>query len=163
MRDNKIRFLDGCRYNEDSLFNYKYFKHAKKTVLIHCKTYLYVQRKTSLVHLPFNEYKLDAYFSLNSIVKDAYENLPQVIHYAHAIRVALSCEIIYLIKNSKYDNGAVIKKIIDYIKTDCKHLKFCKRTHRYRRVLIPLVPTVAKLLLYKRTKKEDYLPPQFEI
>ncbi len=164
IKEHGVRFLDGCRYNEDSLFNYKYFKHAQKTVLIHWLTYLYVQRKNSLVHMPFNEYKLDAYFSLNNILKDAYENRPDVIHYAHSIRVALSCEIIYIIKRSKYKNGAVIRKIIDYIKTDCKHLKFCKRTHRYRRVLIPLVPPVAKLLLCRRRKdKTGTLPEQFNI
>ncbi|MBR2449768.1 MAG: glycosyltransferase [Clostridia bacterium] len=164
IREHNVRFLDGCRYNEDSLFNYKYFKHAQKTVLIHWLTYLYVQRKNSLVHMPFNEYKLDAYFSLNNILKDAYENRPDVIHYAHSIRVALSCEIIYIIKRSKYDNGAVIRKIIDYIKTDAKHLKYCKRTHRYRRVLIPLVPPVAKLLLCRRRKsKTGTLPKQFDI
>ena len=164
IREHNVRFLDGCRYNEDSLFNYKYFKHAQKTVLIHWLTYLYVQRKNSLVHLPFNEYKLDAYFSLNNILKDAYENRPDVIHYAHAIRVALSCEIIYIIKRSKYRNGAVISKIIEYIKTDAKHLKYCKRTHRYRRVLIPLVPGVAKLLLCNRRKdKTGTLTKQFDI
>ena len=164
LREQNVRFLDGCRYNEDSLFNYKYFKHAQKTVLIHWLTYLYVQRKNSLVHMPFNEYKLDAYFSLNNIIKDAYENRPDIIHYAHSIRVALSCEIIYIIKRSKYKNGAVIRKIIEYIKTDCKHLKYCKRTHRYRRVFIPLVPPVAKLLLCKRRKeKSGTLPEQFNI
>ncbi len=164
IRQQNVRFLDGCKYNEDSLFNYKFFKHSKKTVLIHWLTYLYVQRKGSLVHAPFNEYKLDAFYSLNNIVKDAYETRPDIIHYAHIMRVALSCEIIYYIKFTKnYKNGAVIKKIIEYIKTDAKHLKYCKRTHRYRRVLIPLVPAVAKLLLCRRRKLDGTLPPQFEI
>lgn len=158
-----VRFMVGCQYNEDSLFNYKYFKNSQKTVLVHALTYYYVQRKNSLVHLPFNVSKLDAFYSLNNIIKDAYETCPEIIHYAHIIRVALSCEILFYIKSCKYDNGAVIQKIIDYISVDCKHLKYCKKTHRYRRVLIPLVPPVAKFLLCVRRKKGGELLPQFLI
>lgn len=158
-----VRFLPGCQYNEDSLFNYKFFKHANKTVLAHCTTYFYVQRSNSLVHRPFTESKLDAFMSLNNIIKDAYENLPEIIHHAHIMRVAICCEILFYIKFCKYNNGAVIDKIIGYISTDCKHLKYCKQTHLYRRILIPLVPSVAKVLLCIRRKADGQLLEQFYI
>lgn len=167
-----VRFLEGCQYNEDSLFNYKFFVHAKKTVLTHAITYFYVQRKTSLVHLPFNISKLDAFMSLNNIIKDAYENQPEIIHYAHVMRVAITCEMLFYIKFSKfnddktltkYNNGTIINKLIQYAEIDAKHIKYCKETHLYRRLLIPLVPPVAKLLLSKRRKNGGELLPQFFI
>lgn len=155
-----IRFMDGCRYNEDSLFNYKYVKNIDKTVYMPFKTHFYVQRKKSLVHQKFNEFKLDAYKSLNNIVKDVHENYSELIHYAHTIRAYLSCEIIFYIKCSKYANGDVIRTIARYIKNDSKHLKYCKRLHLYRKWLIPLVPFVVNIFLCKRLKaKGNFTTP----
>ena len=120
-----------------------------------------MKRRKSLVHQKFNEFKLDAYKSLNNIVKDAHENNNELIHYAHTIRVYLSCEIIFFIKCSKYANGDVIRQIAEYIKNDCKHLKYCNRLHLYRKWLIPLVPLVVKILLCKRLKlKGNFITPE---
>lgn len=165
IKENNIRFMFGCRYNEDSLFNYKYLKHVDKAVFINFPTHFYVQRKNSLVHLPFNEYRLDAYKSLNAIIKDSEEKHPEFVHYAHAIRACLSCEIIYFIKKSAYSNGKVISKIIEYLQKDAPHLKYCKKLHLYRRLFIPLVPKVSKLLLCKRRKNlsDGFLLPDFMI
>lgn len=166
IKDFNVRFLDGCKYNEDSLFNYKYLKHTKLTAFFDTVTYFYVQRKSSLVHKLFVEHKLDAYFSLNNIVVDSSKNFVEVIHYAHSIRAALTCEILFFLYKSDYSNPLVINKIIEYINEDVKHLKRCKRVHLYRRVFMPLVPPLAKLLLFRRRKKpvDDYnLPDSMKI
>jgi hypothetical protein len=120
-------------------------------------THYYVQTKNSLVRQGFYESRLDAYISLNGIIKDAYENFPEVTDYSHAIRVAMSCDILFFIKLSKYPNSLAIKKIIEYTEEDVKHLKKCKHVARYRRTLIPLVPGAAKLLLCKRLKNDASL------
>ncbi len=160
---NNIRFDEKCTYNEDSLFNYKVLKFASKTLMFSAVTYYYVQRKGSLVNRPFSEAKLTCFLSLNNIVNDAYKSLPNVIHYAHLMRLTLCCEMLFYIKFCKYSNGKVIKKIIDYTKTDAEHVKFCKRSKLYRRLLMPLVPAVAKLLLYKRKSFDGIMLEQFEI
>ena len=162
IKENNVSFVEYCRYNEDSLFNYKYLKVIDKTVFVPFPTYYYVQTKNSLVRRGFNEYKLDAYISLNGILHDAYNNFPEVKEYAHAIRVALTCEILFFIKRSKYNNRRSIRKIIEYATEDCKHLKYCKHVKLYRRLFIPLVPTVAKILLAKRISpsiKEEFSLP----
>ncbi len=161
--DNNIRFMVGCRYNEDSLFNYKYIKCSKKIVYTKVATHFYVQRKTSLVHQSFKEYRLDAYKSLNTIVKDTYENYAEIKDYSHAIRACIACELLFFIKTSKYDNQKVIAKMIEFLKEDVKHLKYCKRLRLYRRLLIPLVPFIAKLLLRKRLKNlsDEHVLPAF--
>ncbi len=168
LRKHNIRFEEDCHYNEDSFFNYKFFKQANKTVLIKTPTYYYVQRSTSLVHQPFNEYKLSAFISLNNIVKDAYNNFPDIIHHAHVMRLAICCELIFYIKFFKFhggtfNNGTIIRKILHYLTIDVKHLKFCREPKLYRRILIPLMPPVFKVLLCKRKKLSGQLPPQFSI
>ncbi len=155
IKNNDLSFIEVCGYNEDSLFNYKYLKNCVLTVYSDYVSYFYVQRKSSLVHGLNVEKKLDAYYSLNNIIKDATNNSIFAIHYAHSIRAALTCEILYYIKKGRYDNPLAINKIIEYITEDVKHLKYCKKVHLYRRLLIPLVPFVAKILLNKRRKKSS--------
>ena len=168
LRKNNIRFEEDCHYNEDSLFNYKFFKQANKTVLVKTPTYYYVQRSNSLVHQPFSEYKLSAFISLNNIIKDAYNDFPAIIHHAHVMRLAICCELIYYIKFFKFNggtfnNGAIIRKILHYLAVDVKHLKFCREPKLYRKILIPLMPPVFNALLCKRKKLDGNLPTQFSI
>ena len=155
IKNHNISFMEVCGYNEDSLFNYYYLKNSVLTVYSDYVSYFYIQRKASLVHGLNVEKKLDAYYSLNNIIKDTTSNSTFAVHYAHSIRSALTCEILFYIKKSRYSNPLAINKIIEYISKDVKHLKYCKKVHLYRRIFIPLVPFVAKVLLCKRIKKSD--------
>lgn len=116
------------------------------------KLYLYVQRKTSLVHSKFNEKRLDCYYSLNAIVDDSEKNYQEMINYTHSIRSMVACEMLYFIKRGDYNNSKAISEIIRLQKEDAKYLKHCKKISLYRRLLIPLVPGLAKCLLRKRIK-----------
>lgn len=153
IKDNNLTFNNKIRYGEDTLFNYSYFKHVNKVVFTTEKLHYYVQRKTSLVHNKFSESRLGAYSNLNEIVRNSEAELPEVINYAHSIRAMVACEMLYFIKTSKYNSVENIQEIIRLLKIDVKYLKYAKRISAYRRLLIPLVPFVAKLLLKRRLKK----------
>ena len=150
LRDNDIWFNKDCRYNEDSYFNYLYIKHIECAVCTTATTYYYVQSQNSLVREKFKESRLDMYLSLNAIVKDAYSNFTEVKEYSHSIRVLMGCELIFWIFKSDYANRLVINKVLEYFSEDVKHLKNCKLLKRYRRILIPLIPPLARLLFKKR-------------
>lgn len=163
-KEKGVRFMEGCRYNEDTLFNYRCFKECEKVVFTNYKTYYYVKSRGSLVRTKFREYKLDAYKSLNAIINDAYENNKEIVDYAHIVRLTMACELLWSLKNSKYKNPPVIQKMIEFTKRDIKHLKRCKKVAVYRRILMPLVPVVAKMFLCKRIKDDKskiYCVPEF--
>lgn len=151
-KEHGVRFLEGCRYNEDTLFNYKCFKVASKSVFSWDFTYFYVKSAGSLVRTSFKDYRLDAYKSLHTIVKDAHENFPEVMHYSHVVRGLMTCELLLAIKISKYKNPPVIRRLIEIVSKDVKHFKHCKVLPFARRKGIPLVPTAAKMLLCIRKK-----------
>lgn len=159
LKENNITFFENCRYAEDTRFNFEYMTKMKKGVVsTNQKLYNYVQRKTSLVHTKFNENRLHCYFSLNYIVKKCEENYPEFLDYAYSIRAMVACEMLWYIKNSKYNNAVAIRQIIDWQTKDAKYLKKCKYIAKYRKILIPLVPKLAKLLLKKRLKNEGAMP-----
>lgn len=163
-KEKGVRFMEECRYNEDTLFNYKCFKECEKVVFTNYKTYYYVKSAGSLVRTKFREYKLDAYKSLNGIINDAYQNNREIIDYAHIVRLTMACELLWSLKNSKFENPPVIRKMIEFVKRDVKHLKKCKKVAMYRRVLMPLLPVVAKTFLCKRIKDDKnkiYCVPEF--
>ena len=152
-KEHGVRFLEGCRYNEDTLFNYNCFKIAEKTVFSWFPTYFYVKSAGSLVRTTYKEYRLDAYKSLHTIVKDVHENMPEILHYCHVVRGLMTCEALLAIKFSKFKNPPVIRKLIEIVSKDVKHFKYCKELPAIRRKLIPpLVPKLAKVLLCMRKK-----------
>ena len=59
IKKSGARFLDGCRFGEESYFFFKYLSACEKTVFYGAKTYVYVQRRGSLTHSAFNESRLD--------------------------------------------------------------------------------------------------------
>lgn len=151
---NNIRFDDCCRYGEDTKFNYLYMKNINRCVLIQKQLYYYIQRKNSLVHQKFNENRLTAFYSLNYMVNDANKD-KNIYPYVQAIRTLVCCEMLYFIKKSDYCNVNAINKLLMYVKEGVPYLKSCKKIAIHRRKLIPLVPSVAKLLLKKRIKNGD--------
>ncbi len=164
LRENNIEFNKNCRYNEDSYFNYLYIKQINNAVCDEYGSYYYVQSKNSLVRQKFKESRLDMYLSLNAIVNDAYANFTEVKEYSHSIRALMACELILWIYRSSFSNHLVLNKILSYFSEDVSHLKNCKHMARYRRLLIPIIPPLAKLLLRKRLKprgNEEYTLPMF--
>ena len=69
------------------------------------------------------------------------------------MRLYNAIECLYFIKKCDYENKENIKKLIDYVETDLKYVKKCKKIKLYRRLLMPLIPIVSKILLHKRLKK----------
>lgn len=160
LKENNITFIDNCRYGEDTNFNYLYLKHINKLVVhINQSLYFYVQRTNSLVHQNFNEKRLDAYYCLNGNIIDSDKNFPEVLKYAITTRTMVCCEMIYFIYKCKYNNVNVINKILEYMKLGMSYLKKCKKVALYRRLLIPLVPCLAKILLRKRIKSGNTNAP----
>ena len=151
LREVGARFLD-ARYGEEAYFLYNYFKCVKKVVFCPCKTYLYVQHKKSLMHLGFNESRLDIITNLDKIKKDAETFDKEISSYVSSMRAGYLVGLLYFIKKSDYANSQVISQMIETLSKDVKQLRFCKKTALYKRVFIPLIPTFSKLLLKKKLK-----------
>ncbi|MBQ0099674.1 MAG: hypothetical protein KBS91_03920, partial [Firmicutes bacterium] len=139
--------------NEDSLFNYKYLCKIDNVAVSPLLTYYYIMNSKGLVHSAQVEKKLTAYLSLNAIVLDAKDK-PEILHYAHSIRCAMSCEMIYNCLKFGKEFACSISKIIEFLKEDSKHLKYCKYVALYRKVLIPLVAPISKVYFHKSLKNQ---------
>lgn len=155
LRKTDARFLDGSRYGEETLFIYEFFKGIKKAVYSPKITYIYVQNGQSLMHQEFSERRLALYDNIDKYIGDCKESYPEVYPYVCSMRSGYSCGMLFFMKRSGYKNAKVVKGVIDSLFADAKQLKKCKKTSLYRRLFIPLVPKVAKLLFKKllKTKK----------
>ncbi len=151
LKESGAKFLN-TRYGEEAYFLYNYFKCVKKVVFCPCKTYLYVQHKKSLMHLSFNESRLDIITNLDEIKKDAETFDKEISSYVSSMRAGYLVGLLYFIKKSDYQNSQVINQMIETLSKDAKLLKGCKKTALYKRVFIPLIPTFAKLALKKKLK-----------
>jgi hypothetical protein len=69
------------------------------------------------------------------------------------MRSGYAVGLLFFIKKSDYNDSAVINDIITTLKQDVKLLKYCKKTALYRKLFIPLIPPIARLLFRKRLKQ----------
>ncbi len=153
VRRTGARFMEGTRYGEEAYFAYNFFKGAEKTALIKAQTYYYVQWKSSLMHTGFNPSRLDIYKNINAVMEDCQKEMPHLSHYVNSMRSGYSCGMLLFMKKSKFSDANLISEIIESLKLDCKKLKLCKKTAGYKRVFIPLVVPVAKMVFAKTLKK----------
>lgn len=151
LKKSGAKFLN-TRYGEEAYFLYNYFKCVKKVVFCPRKTYVYVQHKKSLMHLGFNESRLDIITNLDEIKKDAENFDKEISSYVSSMRAGYLVGLLYFIKKSDYANSKVISLMIETLSKDVKQLRFCKKSALYKRVFIPLIPTFSKLLLKKKLK-----------
>ncbi len=152
LRKSGATFLD-CRYGEEAYFLFNYFKSVNKVVYSPVQTYLYVQRKKSLMHSGFNPSRLDILKNLNLIKEEAEKNVKSASSYVSSMRAGYAVGLLFFIKKSDYKDKQVISEIIQTLKQDAKQLKFCKKTALYKRLFIPLIPPIAKLLFRKTIKQ----------
>lgn len=151
LTESGATFID-CRYGEESFFCYHFLKSVKKVAYVKEKTYLYVQWKSSLMHLEFNQARLDIIKNLELVEKDSENYSESARNYLSSMRSGYIVGLLFFIKKSNYNNPTVIKSLIETLKLDVKRLKKCKKTALYRRLFIPLIPTIAKVLFRKRLK-----------
>ena len=151
LKESGAKFLD-TRYGEEIHFLYSYFKCVKKVVFCPAKTYVYVQHGSSLMHLKFNESRLDILKNLQIVKDDAEKYSKEISNYVSSMRSGYIVGLLYFIKKSEYKNPKVILEILETLKRDVKLLKYCKKTAVYKRLFIPLIPPIAKVLLRKRLK-----------
>ena len=152
LKQTGATFID-CRYGEESYFCYNFLRGCSRVVYNPSKTYFYIQRKSSLMHVKFNESRLDIIKNLQLVKDDSQKNCPRAYPYVSSMRAGYIVGLLFFIKKSDYANSQVIVDLIKMLKQDCKELKACKKTALYRRVFIPLIPLLAKILLKKRIKK----------
>lgn len=150
IKNNNLRFSEKCFYGEDTLFNYEYCKFVDKAVISNKILYYYVQRSNSLIHQSFKEKRLTIFPEYEKILESCENSYTS---YIHLMRLYNAIECLYFIKKCDYENKENIKKLIDYVETDLKYVKKCKKIKLYRRLLMPLIPIVSKILLHKRLKK----------
>lgn len=144
-------FID-CRYGEESYFCYNFLKGVNKVVYAPIQTYLYIQWKSSLMHVGFNPTRLDIIKNLELVMQDALENLPSVVPYVRSMRAGYTVGLLFFINNCDYADVSVINQLLNLLKQDVKQLKYCPKTALYKRLFIPLIPPIAKALLSKRLK-----------
>ncbi len=147
------KLLDGYRFGEESPFIYQFLKFADRVAYGSAPTYRYIQWKSSLMHLDFSKTRLQIYDNINLYIDDCKANYPEVYPYIHSFRSGYSVGILYFILKSKFREGQTINQVISLLKEDCKYLKKCKKVALYRKLFIPLIPPVAKLVFRKALKK----------
>lgn len=151
LKESGATFID-CRYGEESYFMYHYLKKANKVVYSPVNTYVYIQWKSSLMHVGFNPTRLDIVKNLELVMQDAEKNLPQAVPYVSSMRSGYVVGLLFFINNCDYADKEVIAKLLDLLEKDVKQLKYCKKTALYKRLFIPLIPPLAKSMLKKRIK-----------
>ena len=151
LRESGATFID-CRYGEESYFMYHFLKKVNKVVYSPVNTYVYIQWKSSLMHVGFNPTRLDIVKNLQLVMQDAMENLPKAVPYVSSMRAGYLVGLLFFIKNCDYKDKEVINNLLDLLSQDVKQLKHCKRTALYKRIFIPLIPSIAKCMLKKRLK-----------
>lgn len=152
LKESGATFID-CRYGEESYFCYNFLKTCNKVAYTPNKTYFYVQWKSSLMHLSFNESRLDIMKNLSLVEKDSQNYSESARNYLSSMRSGYIVGLLFFIKKSDYRNAKVINDLITTLKADCKRLKKCKKTALYRKLFIPFIPPIAKLL-FRKTLKE---------
>ncbi len=162
VKQSGARFLQGTRYGEESYFIYALLKASKLVAYKKVKTYFYIQHKNSLMHVKFNDTRLDIFKNIDLVYQDCKANFPSVSPYVSSMRAGYSCGMLYFMKKSKFDDAKVVSGIIQSLKTDCKQLKKCKKTALYKRLFIPIVVPVAKLVFAKTLKKVNQTVVDFE-
>ena len=153
LRESGANFLDGTRYGEEGYFFFRYLSACKKTVYYGAKTYVYVQRKNSLMHSEFNESRLDIYKNLDETERQAQENYPTVVSYIRVMRAGYSAGLLYFIRKAKYNNSAVIADIVKRLKDDVKSRKKAPKIALYKKIGLPIVACIARHVFRKHLKK----------
>lgn len=152
IKDNNLKFNENCKFGEDTIFNINYLKHCSKVAISNKPLYFYLQRKTSLIHQNFKETRLTVFNDYDEYLEKNNDSFTPILH---VMRLYNSIECLYFIKKSNYANQENIKKVMGYLKLDVKYLKRCKNVKLYRRMFIPLVPGLSKILLQYRFKKAN--------
>lgn len=150
---SNARFLDGTRYGEETPFIYAFLKGAKKVAYSPSVTYVYVQNDKSLMHQNFNENRFHLYDNINAYIGDCEKNLPAVYPYVCYMRSGYSCGFLYFMKKCNYKNTEKISLVVETLKEDIKQFKKCRKGAKYRKVFIPLVYRLSKLLFRKKLKE----------
>jgi len=156
IKKSGARFLDGSRYGEESFFFFKYLSYCDKTVYYRAKTYVYVQRKGSLMHSSFNETRLDIYRNIQAVINEMElgGDFNSVLPYVKIMRAGYSVGILHYILRGKYKNSRVIAEIVRTLRQDVKSLKRCPKVAFYKKALLPPCAVVAKIVFKKHLKKE---------
>ena len=152
LRESGASFLDGTRYGEEGYFFFRYLSACKKTVYYGAKTYVYVQRKSSLMHSAFNESRLDVYKNLDATERKAKENYPTVVPYIRVMRAGYSAGLLYFIRKAKYKNSEVVAGVITRLCADVKDIKKAPKIALYKKIGLPLVAVVVKHVFRKHLK-----------
>ena len=157
LKKSGARFIEGTRYGEEGYFFFRYLSACHKTAYYTAKTYVYVQRKGSLMHTAFNENRLDIYKNLALTLKTAEESgkYPSVVPYIKVMRAGYSVGLLYFILRAKYKNSRVIAEIVKTLLSDVKSLKKCPKVACYKKAFLPLAARLAKIIFLKHLKKAN--------
>ena len=160
IKDNNVRFLQGCRYGEEVYFNYKYMTFISQSVYLKNRVYYYRVRANSLASSTFKEYKFDEFICINKIIEETKDD-KDINDCILAFKGLICFVMLYLILNSDYDNKNVINTLLVMLKQHIPFVKRCKNIHLHRRVLLGITPCLFSLLLKKRIKNgKDLLVPE---
>lgn len=157
IKKSGARFLEGSRYGEESYFFHKYLSFAEKTVYYGAKTYVYVQRKGSLMHSAFNETRLDVYKNIGATEKELEDagKFPTVLPYVKVMRAGYSVGMLHFILHSKFRNDKVIADIVRLLSTDVKSVKKCPKIAFYKKLCLPICAVLAKIIYRKQLRKTE--------
>lgn len=154
LKNSGARFIEGTRYGEESPFIYSFLKASDKVAFKKVKSYYYIQRESSLMHVGFNPTRLDIFRNIDLVYKDCLINYPTVSPYVNSMRAGYACGLLYFMKKGKHAGANDVKQTIDRLIEDCSKLKYCKKTSAFRRIFIPFVVPLAKIAFNKKLKNK---------
>lgn len=149
------KFNESLFYGEDSEFNYRYFCRCEKVNVNALKTYLYRQRKGGQVHSKFKPRMLTA---ISGIEEHLSEELSKpVARHIKSFICVLCIEMLFRMFACGYKDKEHIRQTLLRYKNYCGALFTARYFALYRRIFIPAVYPVFKLLmlprLLRRTKR----------
>lgn len=127
LNNNAIRFREGIKSDEDVLFNFEAFKHAKKVVMQDVPIYIYAHRTDSACRsLPLTNLVryLEGMLYRTSYIEDGIKkHYPSLLPLAKRQTILYSFIMIgYAVRNPYTDSASYFKQIVNYLHDNKKQV-----------------------------------------
>ena len=142
-------------YGEDADLNFRYATQINSAVYSKQKLYYYRQRKGSAVKSKFSEKHLTVFRGWQKSLQTCQKSFPEVEKYVRACMCISSLEMLFRIFSCDYENPEIVNKLYACFKQNRKFLWKAKKFQLYKRICIPIIPPLIKIMLCKKLKHKD--------
>lgn len=141
--------------SEDYLFCFNLYDIADKISYLHNKLYYYRKNCNSTVRKPFNISKLTSLVAADKVIAACQDKYPEALGYAKGSKGwSLYYSLLGMYKD-KFDDTALIQKLLDDLKNYYKYNYKLKRQPLHRKIFWRFAYPFAKMLMKKQLKTKD--------